>query len=83
MARGWESKAVASQMEDASLPRAPRRNVPRGQEELQRQARLRSLELSRARALHELSRCENERFRALLEAELAYLEAEIRKHSQQ
>jgi hypothetical protein len=70
-------------MEDASLPRASRRNVPRGQDEVRKQARLRSLELSRARALHELSRCENERFRALLEAELAFLEAEIRKYSQQ
>lgn len=70
-------------MEDAALPRAPRRNVPRGQDDVQRLARLRSLELSRARALNELSRCENERFRALLEAELAWLEAEIRKYNTQ
>lgn len=67
-------------MEDAALPRTTRRNVPRGQDEVQKQAKLRSLELSRLRALAELDRCTNQRFRALLEAELAYLEAEIRKY---
>jgi len=80
MARGWESKAVASQMEEACLPRAPRSAAKRQRDEIQRQAKLRSLELSRLRTLNELNRCQNERFRALLEAELTWLEQEIRKY---
>lgn len=81
MARGWESKSVESQMEDAALRRARKRNAaPPGMDERQRQAKLRSLELSLARVKGELRECRNERFRALLEAELRHLEAEIRKH---
>jgi hypothetical protein len=82
MARGWESKSVESQMEDAAArrSRAKTGNKPKGADPL-KQAKRRALELDLVRVRGELSRCSNERFRALLEAELRHLEAEIRKYS--
>ncbi len=80
MARGWESKSVESQMEDAAARRARARSAPPKQSETLRQAKRRALELDLLRVRGELSRCRNERFRALLEAELRHLEAEIAKY---
>lgn len=80
MARGWESKSVESQMEDAAARRARARAVPPKQAGTLQQARRRALELDLVRVRGELSRCSNPRFRALLEAELRHLEAELRKH---
>ena len=80
MARGWESKSVESQMEDAMMRRARSQTAAPAPEELQKRAKLRSLELNLARVQGELKQCRNARFRALLEAELKHLEAEIRKH---
>lgn len=81
MARGWESKSVESQMEDAAARRAKGGAAPSRQSDAVLQAKRRALELDLLRVRGELSRCRNERFRALLEAELRYLEAETRKYS--
>lgn len=81
MARGWESKSVESQKEDAAARRARARSAPPQQSETLRQAKRRALELDLLRVRGELSRCRNERFRTLLEAELRHLEAEIGKYS--
>lgn len=80
MARGWESKSVESQMEDAAARRAKAKAAPPQQPDAARQAKRRALELDLLRVRGELSRCRNERFRALLEAELRHLEAEIGKY---
>ncbi len=80
MARGWESKSVESQIEDAAARRSRARAASPKQAETLQQARRRSLELDLVRVRGELSRCSNPRFRALLEAELRHLEAELRKH---
>ena len=83
MARGWESKAVESQIQDAGSSRPRGGSVPAPPVEpvdLERQAKLRCLMLNRTRVQGELLRCSNPRFRTLLEAELAYLESEIGKY---
>lgn len=80
MARGWESKSVESQMEDAAARRAKAGAASSQQPDPIRQAKRRALELDLLRVRGELSRCRNERFRALLEAELKHLEAEIGKY---
>jgi hypothetical protein len=72
VARGWESKSVESQIEDASSREA---EAPKLTPE--EKAR-RLLELSRTRVLHDLERATNPRYRAQLEAALAHLNAKLR-----
>lgn len=67
-------------MEDAAARRAKASATPPQQPDAARQAKRRALELDLLRVRGELSRCRNERFRALLEAELRHLEAEIGKY---
>lgn len=80
MARGWESKSVESQMEDAAARRANATSAAAQQPDTGRLARRRALELDLLRVRGELSRCASPRFRALLEAEIRHLEAELLKH---
>ena len=78
MARGWESKAVEAQMEEAekrSLQRAPLDNLT--PEERARRDRLESLRLSRTRTLTQLEHATRQAHRAMLQRTLQALEAEI------
>lgn len=78
MARGWESKAVADQMEEAEKEALA--NAGRGElspEERARNERLESLKLSRARTLDQLERATRQAHRAMLQRTLRALEAEI------
>jgi hypothetical protein len=79
VARGWESKAVADQMEEAD-ERA--RAEQSGSDELspqerERRARLASVKMSRARTLDQLERVTNRAYREMLQRTLRALEAEI------
>ena len=78
MARGWESKAVADQLENADAKRT-QRDTPYDASPAvrERHARLRTLELSRARTLDQLNRASNARHREMLERTLRALEQEI------
>jgi hypothetical protein len=49
----------------------------RSRRDLERERKKESLLLSRTRVLHDLSCCHNDRYRAVLEAGLAYLDGEI------
>lgn len=80
MARGWESKAVQSQIQDASPARTTRGGIPSPPVDIERQTKLRCLLLSRTRVQGELGQCSNARFRTMLEAELAFLDTEIKKY---
>lgn len=82
MARGWESKAVADQMEGAGA-RPSKRETPYDTSPAvrERQARLKTLELSRARTLDQLTRATNTRHREMLERTLRALEREIEELS--
>ena len=81
MARGWESKAVADQMDEADMRASAQETArsdksPEGRE---RRERLESLRLSRARALEQLTRATNHKHREMLERTLRALETEMEK----
>jgi hypothetical protein len=81
MARGWESKAVADQIEEAD-ERARAEETERAQfldspEMRARYERLESLKLSRTRTLEQLERATNHAYREMLRRSLRALEAEI------
>jgi len=80
MARGWESKSVESQIEDAGS----RSNRRRPEELLTAEQRavwnkLQDLELSRRRVLQDLATARSPIRRTALEQALAFLDQEIRK----
>lgn len=80
MARGWESKAVAEQMEEASVPLAPR--VREEGYEVSpviraRRERLQYLQLSRSRTLSQLENATRPVHREMLQRTLRALEAEM------
>ena len=82
MARGWESKAVADQMEEAdkrALKRASLEDL--SPEERDRRARLESLRLSRARTLSQLESAVRPAHRQMLQRTLRALEAEMEELS--
>ena len=76
MARGWESKDIESQMEDA---REARRDPPPqpNREELQRVRELESFQLQRSRILADLQSSANPKYREILERSLAFLDEKI------
>lgn len=74
MARGWESKSVEQQQEEAtSSPQQDRKQLT--PEQIVDQQRRRGLELSRQHILHQLEVASNPQHRAMLEAALADLNA--------
>lgn len=77
MARGWESKAVESQIE-AAESRAARSPAPQlSPAELQIQSERESLELSRTRILQDLASAQNPKYKELLQRSLRYLDEKI------
>lgn len=78
MARGWESKAVEDQIEQANA-RALRHPFPEDlpPEERARRERLESLRLSRARTLTQLESATRPAHRQMLQRTLRALEVEI------
>jgi hypothetical protein len=75
MARGWESKSVEQQQEEASsnTARGPRLTP----EQTAEQQRRRGLELSRIRIAQQLETATNPRHRQMLEAALKELEKQL------
>ena len=79
MARGWESKAVADQMEEAD-ERARLAGLAQDElspQEREHRQRLETAKLSRARTLDQLERATNRAYREMLQRTLRALEAEI------
>jgi hypothetical protein len=79
MARGFESKSVQSQWQDAEDARAARGRRPEGREDVERRKHRESLELSRRRIEHELAATKSDRRREQLQAALAHLDGELKK----
>ena len=76
MARGWESKSVEAQQEEATRHRtAP---PPVSSEARQQAARRRTLELARARAAGDLDRATAPAHRRMLQAALQALDEQLR-----
>ena len=77
MARGWESKSIEAQQEEASRGR---KAVPAMSEDERRtRERRRTLELARARAADDLSRATVASHRQMLEQALAALDEQLRQ----
>jgi len=81
VARGWESKAVESQIESAQ-ERNRRTDRPRlTPEQLALEREREGLELSRKRVLDDLSTAQNPRYREQLQRTLEFLNAKLAKFS--
>jgi hypothetical protein len=76
MARGWESKSVESQMEEASKERGNRQAYVTSEQAELRQKR-EGLLLSRARVLRDLETARHPRYRAILQEALDHLDREL------
>jgi hypothetical protein len=76
MARGWESKSVESQMEEASKERGDRKAYDTSEQAEIRQKK-EGLLLSRARVMHDLETARNPRYRNILQAALDHLDREL------
>lgn len=77
MSRGWESKDVESQMEEAAARRSAGKAAPPSPEQLRLKAERESLELSRKRVLDDLRNSTHPRRREQLESALRHLELKI------
>ncbi len=77
MARGWESKAVEVQQDEAA--RATRAGRPETAEERERRMRRRTLELARARAVADLGRAATAAHREMLRLAIADLDEQLRR----
>ena len=80
MARGWESKSVADQIEDAELRETNTANVPATPDERERKQRLDSLLLSKSRLLQQLERAKHPAHRGVLLSGLKAIEKEIEEN---
>jgi hypothetical protein len=76
MARGWESKSVEQQQEEATSAKE-KRKLPMTAEQISEEQRRQSLELSRQRILQQLQVACNPRHRQMLEAALAELDRKL------
>ena len=75
MARGWESKSIEAQKEEAQ--RAPTTRRALSEDQRLAAERRRTLELTRARALDDLSRATVPGFRRMLEQTLAAIDEQL------
>ncbi len=78
MARGWESKSVEAQIEERSAERGETERRP-APEDVDRQRKRESLELSRRRVVNDLAGARNDVHRAALENALRFLDEELKK----
>jgi len=79
MARGWESKAVESQIEAAATRSEQSKVNQLRAAEISRQRERESLELSRTRVLQDLAKAENPRYQEQLKRSLMFLDEKIAK----
>ena len=80
MARGWESKSVADQIEDAELRDTNVEKVPDSPDERERKQRLDSLLLSKSRLLQQLERAKHPAHRGVLLNGLKAIEKELEEN---
>jgi len=78
MARGFDSKSVEYQQEEAERSRQQKKERPLSEEERARHQRRQTLELARARTAADLSRAASPAQREMLERALAALETALK-----
>ena len=81
MARGWESKAVADQIEEGESRQRQRSKPETTREQRLLKERLESLQLSRSRLLQQLEHARHQGFRNVLLNGLKALDREIEEVS--
>ena len=79
MARGWESKAVESQIDSAEERASQAKRVQFTADQVARERERESIELSRTRILDQLSTAQNPKYREQLEQSLEFLNAKLEK----
>jgi hypothetical protein len=79
MARGWESKSVEDQMDNAKADRDAQIKPRLSAEDRERDTRTQSLRLSRARIVGLMKSTRSDRYRAQLERTLEELDAQLRE----
>lgn len=77
MARGWESKSIEAQLDEAESARQTARKTPLSPDEVEKLRRRELLQLSRARTVQLISQTQNERYRQMLEQELKAIDDKI------
>ena len=78
MARGWESKSIESQQEEAVRGRADKKNRPLSEEERARAERRETLALARKRTAADLTDATSPVQRRMLERAIEALDLELR-----
>jgi hypothetical protein len=79
MARGFESKSVQEQWQDAEAAAEQRKKPRKSAEQIEREKKVEALEMSRRRIVTELDMTTSERRREQLHAALAHLDKELTK----
>ena len=77
MARGWESKSVEDQMEEARRSQDEPEWRVQSPEERERQRKVESLKLERSRLLEQLERARSETHQRMIKQSLKAIEEEI------
>lgn len=77
MARGWESKAVEDQMEEARRLQGERAAPVQSPEMIERERQIESLRLARSRLAEQLNRARSETYREMIQQSLRAIEEEI------
>lgn len=77
MARGWESKAVESQIEAAETRNLRLAKAQASAEQIRLEREREGIELSRTRVLQDLASATNPKYRDLLRRSLEYLEGKL------
>jgi hypothetical protein len=77
VARGFESKDVEQQQQEALERRAAGRRPQPTPEEIERERKRDGLQLQRTRVLHEIEACRDDRRRKTLESGLKYLDEQL------
>jgi len=77
MARGWESKSVEDQIEEARRSQGETEWQTQAPEERERQRKVESLKLERSRLREQLERARSETHQRMIQQSLNAIEAEI------
>jgi hypothetical protein len=80
MARGFESKSVQEQWQDAEAARELQSKERVDRQEMERRKQRESIELSRRRILRELQETKSDRRREQLRAALEHLDSQLKKN---
>jgi hypothetical protein len=76
VARGWESKSVEAQIESANARRGTVK-IRLTPEQVEAERKRDGLLLQRTRVLHDIGKCQDERYGKTLREGLAYLESQL------